>query len=874
MNATTITILDNHCVRTGRVSALPVSIDGQNGVDTLEFIVPESMADWAWRVEIEQNGKKTWRMMEDGHVWTVRAGEVVEGYGKIQAVASRQSGETTLCWKTREFDVCVFPSINASEAVTPGEASALDEIAAQVKSDADRADAAALRAEDAAAGAENIVNTAISDIETEGQKQAAAVASSGTQALEAIGQVEQIAIAQVQAAGTTQVGAVEDAGDGKLAEINAANAHAPQINETTGKWQVWDTQTGAYVDTGTDAQGPRGETGATGAQGPQGEQGPQGIQGVQGPRGEMGATGPQGPAGADGLGVPSPTAADAGKVPVVNTAGTGYELGNPIPKVDATLTEAGAPADAAATGNAIEAITPDDESVGAKPWSSRHIVDMLCPPLEATGNPVQCYPVAGYPLEVKAAWQPRQEGTGDPYPPGGGANLLDMAMCTPLDPTYMFGMTCEIDGDVVTISGVPNIETEGPYSFGIILNSQTELRGHGYVITPFAIEGTIHSAWGLRTADEANIAMSATLYPGVENTIKLRLTCSQNALTEYAPYSNIRPISGVDEVRVHRTGANLLDFSKITFSQGDIDGGSVAIDYAHSTITIAANVNNVGYVQSLRSLVGEDTPPGTYILDAETSSANANRIIYILDTTRAISFGTPTLFSDADLNSTFSWYNSGTNAEPNTISNIRFSMHPTAYEPYTGTTATLDLPSTVYGGTVDAVTGEGEKTWEFVEFDGTEDWYTNGEAGYFLGDVIDVGQAGHRESISNIAVNSEYRIDPIPPGQFNAWSFQTQTGWIGFSLSFADSLDSWKSHLSAQAAAGTPVQVAYKLATNASFQATGGQSLPALSGQNVLITNADSLTVTGRADPTHTIQALTDRIAALETAAVEGGTTT
>ena len=45
MNATTITILDNHCVRTGRVSALPVSIDGQNGVGTLEFIVGVAPGD-------------------------------------------------------------------------------------------------------------------------------------------------------------------------------------------------------------------------------------------------------------------------------------------------------------------------------------------------------------------------------------------------------------------------------------------------------------------------------------------------------------------------------------------------------------------------------------------------------------------------------------------------------------------------------------------------------------------------------------------------------------------------------------------------------------------------------------------------------------
>lgn len=115
--------------------------------------------------------------------------------------------------------------------------------------------------------------------------------------------MEQTVIAQVQAAGTTQVSAVEDAGDGKIAEINIANAHVPQINETTGKWQVWDTQTGAYVDTDTNAQGPQGETGA------------------------MGPQGPQGPAGADGIGLPAATASDAGKIPMVDANGT-YVLNN------------------------------------------------------------------------------------------------------------------------------------------------------------------------------------------------------------------------------------------------------------------------------------------------------------------------------------------------------------------------------------------------------------------------------------------------------------------------------------------------------------------------------------------------------------------
>lgn len=58
----------------------------------------------------------------------------------------------------------------------------------------------------------------------------------------------------------------------------------------------------------------------------------------------------------------------------------------------------------------------DDTTVGADAWSSKHIIDTLCPPLEETGNPVVFYPVAGYPLGCKASWEPTQEGSGDPSP--------------------------------------------------------------------------------------------------------------------------------------------------------------------------------------------------------------------------------------------------------------------------------------------------------------------------------------------------------------------------------------------------------------------------------------------------------------------------
>lgn len=103
-------------------------------------------------------------------------------------------------------------------------------------------------------------------------------------------------------------------------------------------------------------QGPQGPTGATGATGPQGETGPHGEQGPQGNQGERGPQGEQGPAGPEGpqgpKGDPGPAGADGKDAPQID---------------DTTVTD-------------------------SAPWSSKHIVDTLCPPLEESGNPVVCYP--------------------------------------------------------------------------------------------------------------------------------------------------------------------------------------------------------------------------------------------------------------------------------------------------------------------------------------------------------------------------------------------------------------------------------------------------------------------------------------------------
>ena len=106
--------------------------------------------------------------------------------------------------------------------------------------------------------------------------------------------------------------------------------------------------------------GPKGDTGDTGPQGEPGPQGPKGDTGDAGPQGQTGATGAQGPAGTDGKSAYQ-YAQDGGYT------GTETEfaakLAAEVPKVDATLTQAGQAADAATVGERLSALSEEIANV-------------------------------------------------------------------------------------------------------------------------------------------------------------------------------------------------------------------------------------------------------------------------------------------------------------------------------------------------------------------------------------------------------------------------------------------------------------------------------------------------------------------------------
>lgn len=500
------------------------------------------------------------------------------------------------------------------------------------------------------------------------------------------------------------------------------------------------------------------------------------------------------------------------------------------PAVDPTLSEEGKAADAKVTGDELaRKAVIDDTTVGTDAWSAKHLVDMLCPPISETGNPMVCYPVAGYPLGCKVSWEPTQQGEGTPYPAGGGPNLLDISQCT-ATVGKPYGVTITIEGDVFKVSGVPSSEVteEGQYSFAVASCTQTELRGKGYKITPFALKGDVSSAWGLHTEDEDSLAIAAKLTPGVNTDIQLRLMVSKDTPAAYAPYENIRSIKGRDSVMVERCGENLLDEARFPISKTK----------NHLMITSKMTLPAGTYTVCILSVAN-----GVYADGADVNHTyDSNKHTFTLARPTAVQLKAYWINERPEKDEHI-WLVKGNEWR--------------AYAPYTGQTTTLTLPSTVYGGTVDAVTGEGQETWKITTIDSKKiKFVSSGDDRFWnLPYHTADGATSASKTICSHFISSKFSVNE--PYAF----FFTQPNRLQNLFSSVDELNDY---CAAQYAAGTPVQIVYQsLKEPEPFTATGAQPIPALPGVNTLMTDADRVTVTGRSDPIKRITDLEDAVASM-----------
>lgn len=620
-------------------------------------------------------------------------------------------------------------------------------------------------------------------------------------------------------------------------------------------------------------QGPTGATGATGPRGPQGEKGdtgkrgPQGEQGVQGVQGEKGDTGAQGPVG------------ETGPVGPKGDTGPQGERGEQGPQG-----EVGPEGPAGKDGVQIDDAAVSEDA----PWSSKHIIDMLCPSLEESGNPVVCYPVAGYPLGIKAKWEPAQEGTGTPYPAGGGPNKLNVAGV--VSSRTISGITFTINPDgTIGVNGTstatcflnPNTKFNkaylqkipaGAYRFDF---EQTALSIFLFGYYEDGSESPIVYAGNVVTyAQDAYVGPQIRVAAGVtvNTTARLMLHTGTSTPSAYAGWENIRPIKGRDSVKVERCGENLLPHIFDKIPDMVTKDSLTIVKTPKGTIHVSGKKTGTNWTDLFRIKLAEselvEIPAGTYSWGSGVSLVTNHGNKHTSPST----FDTPLIITGA-----YAAVNTaGTYNKDYIPALVAGSEEPTKVEPYQGSTNTLTLPETVYGGEVDAVTGEGQDTQKLVILNGTESWnswginaYNPAITGFYTYDINDYDAKNTKVICSHLETPNQ----DVWGGRNAGIGFATVGLSRYFMLSMLTSslpdisagheVASLKAYLAAQNDAGTPVQIAYKLATPTPFTATGAQPIPALAGVNTVLTDADSATVTGRADPIKRIEDLEAAVASI-----------
>lgn len=525
----------------------------------------------------------------------------------------------------------------------------------------------------------------------------------------------------------------------------------------------------------------------------------------------------------------------------------------------------------------IENLTPNDQTVGKNPWSSKQIVDALCPEFTENGNPVTCYPVENYPLDIVASWKPIQDGSGNPYPAGCGPNLLDCSQLSPAAPGYCYGLTVTIDGDVIRIKGVPNItETEQVTSFRYAFIKQDI--NIAYKVKAFVTKGSIV---GITTVQsDKSLVVTAKVGAGISVDIEMRVMFyAGEEPSIYYAYENIRPIHGRDNVTIKRCGENVLKtdgaeehnkvMNGITYER--LENGGIHL-YGTTTGRTYYCIAKT-YVKIYKPIpAGEYTfcpyckfPDGVkiYFLVNDIASGSLFSIApgdKVESVTRKISNNVETIDAYIVIDEA-----------GKTVDTVVYpmlavgSICPSAYATYTEQRICAELSEeTSYGGTLNAITGMGTADWTVRTFDGTETWNswgvdnrTEGITGFYSYDVDDYDYAYTSNAFSSHTISNP---DSWGGGSIG-FGFANENSEKYFFVSVYNELldntesnekavESWKAYLAEQYAAGTPVQIAYKVAEPVSFRAETEQ-IQALKGINNILTDADTVTVTGREDPVH-----------------------
>ena len=534
------------------------------------------------------------------------------------------------------------------------------------------------------------------------------------------------------------------------------------------------------------------------------------------------------------------------------SAGTGLSLSGTTFNHSNSVTAATAQGDASKTltfGDTFTIPTITYDAQGHITGKGTTTMTMPVGPVAKEGNPVSEIGIAGTGFSVKTTFEPKQEGSGDPYPSGGGKNKISLS--------FPNGVTTikNTDGSITATNNTgsstagPSCVLTGALPAGTYTFTFYSGKGEAYIQSS-ASDYTVPVYIGQNhTFSYDGISYLRIIYSNISSgetvTYKAQLEAGSTA-TEYAPYENIRPISGRTDATLTRCGKNLL--SKAAAGT-QTKNGITFTSNGDGSYTINGTSTGSGPIQFAIE-VPITIPAGAYLHLGNTGALNNNIafVPHLTDgTTISLSFTVENRvwkinddYIGKTINAIGIYVNGVQTADITFKPMICMDATPGAFEPYQGNTYSADFGQTVYGGTLDWLTGVLTVDWAYKALDGTEAMSYNanvngsGYGRFGIGDIVSGILPASSANLNLIC--SHYKTDALPIGNnqtSNAISGYRDTATVYIRDDAYTSTEAYKAYLSAQYAAGTPVQIAYKLATPITIQLPP-QDLRMLDGTNTV----------------------------------------
>ena len=404
------------------------------------------------------------------------------------------------------------------------------------------------------------------------------------------------------------------------------------------------------------------------------------------------------------------------------------------------------------------------------------------------------------PMEVSVAINPVQDTHGfDPYPAGGGKNLL-RSIGTPNTSASVSCTQNDENGCVIT-NAVADTRTSFSSalqfynSSGTIIQSTSASNGSiftfpaGSTSCRFGHSGStkdIKVTLSIDNLTEGNTyKIFYNLASNHPDTIggliinKVMFCESTETDDSYMPYSNICPISGWDAVGITRTGKNLFDVNSYPFTNSKYVQATTGYVYATANDYACTNdfVPFVGF--DGKTITLNKRPGGGNTGIAFYSDAVETSYISGLQNANETA-GTPMKFTVPNGTK----YIRFTVPKDATEIQLEYGSSATAYEPF-GTTYHISLPTTAYGGTLTVnKDGSGRLVVD------TASWTLNGSEANWEYTTASSGRR-FRIAVSNISGMGENGdADTVKSDKF-VWSDSANATWghirlASGSLNFTD----------------------------------------------------------------------------------------